>query len=177
MIEVNVLGLGYIGLPTAAILCSSGYKVNGVDINKVVLERLIKGEVHINEPQISEMVKTALQANKLSLSNTPVNADIHFITVPTPISYLKNKDPEPDITFVIDAAKAISRIIKKNDLVIIESTCPVGTTQKISEVISVHGNISRNDFHIAYCPERVLPGDIVNEIKTIIGHWWQFRKS
>ena len=112
------------------------------------------------------MVKTALQANKLSLSNTPVNADIHFITVPTPISYLKNKDPEPDITFVIDAAKAISRIIKKNDLVIIESTCPVGTTQKISEVISDHGNISRNDFHIAYCPERVLPGDIVNEIKN-----------
>ena len=166
MVNCNILGLGYIGLPTAAVLSSVGHKINGVDINKKILKDLIKGKIHINEPKLSEMVKTAFQKELFTLNSKPITADIHFIAVPTPIINSPNGNPKPDISYVINAAKAIAKIIKKNDLVIIESTCPVGTTNKVSKVISDHGKISIKEFHIAYCPERVLPGNIIHEIKN-----------
>ena len=166
MVNCNVLGLGYIGLPTAAILSSVGHKVNGVDINKKIIKDLIKGQIHINEPKLSEMIKAAMQNELLSLNSNPIKADIHFIAVPTPIIKSTKGNPKPDISYVLNAAKSIAKIIKKNDLVIIESTCPVGTTNKVSKVISDYGNISIKEFHIAYCPERVLPGNIIDEIKN-----------
>ena len=136
MSSCNILGLGYIGLPTAAILCSAGHKVNGVDINKNLIKDLGNGLIHINEPDLDDLVKDSLKSNRLSLSNKPICADIHFITVPTPILNMGQKSLKADLSNVINAAKAISEILKKNDLIILESTCPVETTIKITEIVS-----------------------------------------
>ena len=113
LVNCNILGLGYIGLPTAAVLSSVGHKINGVDINKKILKDLIKGKIHINEPKLSEMVKTAFQKELFTLNSKPITADIHFIAVPTPIINSPNGNPKPDISYVINAAKAIAKIIKK----------------------------------------------------------------
>tara|TARA_B100000212_G_scaffold342565_1_gene330662 strand:+ start:2287 stop:3510 length:1224 start_codon:yes stop_codon:yes gene_type:complete len=166
LFNCNILGLGYIGLPTAAILCSAGHKINGVDINKNLVKDLRNGLIHISEPDLHDLVKDSLKSNKLIISNKPISADIHFITVPTPLLNLDQKSLKADLSNVINAAKAIANILKKNDLIILESTCPVGTTIKISEIVSKESGISREDFHIVYCPERVLPGNIINEIKS-----------
>ena len=166
MFSCNILGLGYIGLPTAAILCSAGHKINGVDINKNLLKNLRNGLIHINEPDLHDLVKNSLKSNKLIISDKPISADIHFITVPTPLLNLDQKSLKADLRNVINAAKDIANIIKKNDLIILESTCPLGTTIKISEIVSKESGISKDDFHIVYSPERVLPGNIINEIKS-----------
>ncbi|MDB4202985.1 nucleotide sugar dehydrogenase [Planktomarina temperata] len=160
--RVNVIGLGYIGLPTACVLAERGYIVNGVDTNDAVNLSIIDGDPLISEPGLKEVIGYALRNGCLFAQKQLVTADIHFICVPTP--FLRGVyPPKPDISHVKSAALAISDVIKDGDLVILESTCPVGTTELVFDLIK---NNSRNceNFYLAYCPERVLPGNILNEL-------------
>ena len=157
--KVCVLGLGYIGLPTATVLANKGYKVIGVDPNINVINVLKKGRIHISEPKLEQKFQKALKENKLSFSIKPSNADIFIICVPTP--FKEDGTHSPDLTFVKNAIKSIIDFIKVNALIIIESTIPVGTTEEIFKLIDSQ---FREEFYIAHCPERVLPGKILKEI-------------
>ena len=132
--KVCVLGLGYIGLPTAAIISSFGYKVYGVDINLEVIDIINSGKIHIIEPGLEQKVKLSVENNTFKAYKTPQPSDIYFICVPTPFEY-KSGEKIPDLTYVKEAAKSISSIIKKGDIIILESTCPVGTTKYIYDFI------------------------------------------
>jgi len=167
---VSVIGLGYIGLPTAALLASRGIKVIGVDINESVVETINKGMIHIVEPELSELVKKSVSIGDLQASTMPVKADVFIVSVPTPF-----KDNfEPDLLYIESAAKSISSVLEKGNLVILESTSPVGTTEKMMKIMQkerpdlnfpVCGTDgSSADIFIAHCPERVLPGKIVYEL-------------
>jgi len=159
-----VIGLGYIGLPTAAILADNNYKVFGVDINQKIISKINKGEVHINEPNLENLVRKVIEKKLFEAISTPISSDIFLITVPTPC--LKNdlNIPQPNIKYVLQAVNSIIPVVKEGDLIILESTCPVGTTNKIKDLISKKINFSINDIKIAYCPERVIPGNIINEL-------------
>jgi len=166
---ISVIGLGYIGLPTAAIIASRGVDVIGVDVNESVVETINRGEIHIVEPMLDVTVKGAVSSGHLKASLKPMEADAFLIAVPTPIT----DDKKSDISYVLSAAKQISTVLKKGDLVILESTSPVGTTEKLVEVL-VKERPDLNfpkwdskeacDVNIAYCPERVLPGKVVQEL-------------
>jgi len=159
---VCVIGLGYIGLPTAALLASNGYDVVGVDLNRYVVETINKGKVHIVEPDLDAFVRSAVSAGKLKAFTEPQAADIFIICVPTPF-HEGEGNPQPNIDYVLGATDAIAAFVKPGNLVILESTSPVGTTEKISEVLSVAG-VDITKISIAYCPERVLPGKIMAEL-------------
>ena len=160
-----VLGLGYIGLPTAALLASKGYEVNGVDINDKIVNKVNNGKIHISEPNLSELVKRAVENNTLKASVLPVEADIFIIAVPTPFKKNNfNNTPSPNIDCVLEASKAIAKVLKPGNLVIIESTSPVGTTKKVAQELKNISEIDSNDINIAYCPERVIPGRIIEEL-------------
>jgi len=158
--KVTVIGLGYIGLPTAALLAQNGVMVQGVDINQEVVDTVNRGEIHIKEPELAQIVKDAVADNKLQALTEPVEADVYLIVVPTPF---KDKN-EPDISFVQSATEALIPLLKEDDLFIIESTSPVGTTEKITEQIYAKRPELRGKIHMAYCPERVLPGNIMYEL-------------
>ncbi|MDA9322359.1 UDP-N-acetyl-D-mannosamine dehydrogenase [Gammaproteobacteria bacterium] len=172
--SICILGLGYIGLPTAAMFASRRIKVIGVDINENVVDTINSGNIHIVEPGLDEIVKNAVNENCLSASLCPQAADAFFIAVPTPfIASEGDVDiPTPDISFVESAVRSITKVLKKGDIVILESTSPVGTTESMAEWLaeerpdltfpSTHGDDS--DIRIAYCPERVLPGAVVEEL-------------
>ncbi len=158
--KVTILGLGYIGLPTAALIASNGGSVNGVDINQTIVDTINAGKVHIVEPELDIAVEQAVNSGLLKAKSSPVEADVYLIVVPTPF---KQKN-EPDISFVQSAVLSIVELLKPNDLCIIESTSPVGTTEKMSELIfSVRPEL-KGTISIAYCPERVLPGNIMFEL-------------
>lgn len=158
--EVIMIGLGYIGLPTAALIAEAGTRVLGVDINPNVVETINKGEIHIVEPSLGASVKTAVDKGYLKASLKPQIANTYLIVVPTPFK-AKN---EPDISFVQSATENIIPFLKEGDLYIIESTSPVGTTQKMVDVIYQRRPELKNKLHIAYCPERVLPGNVMYEL-------------
>ena len=147
------MGLGYIGLPTAALLATKGYKVHGVDVKPEVVDTINKGMIHIVEPELDAFVKSAVQSGNLKASLTPEPSDIFIITVPTPV--MPNNDP--DITFVINATLAIAPFVKKGNAVVLESTSPIGTTEKVVSLLKEKG-VDTDNIHIAYSPERVLPG-------------------
>lgn len=157
--NISVIGLGYIGLPTAALLANHGYMVNGMDTNKNIIDSLKNGKVHIVEPEIDEYVSSALKNKKLQVSMNLEPADIYIICVPTPLR--DGSIPEPDIDAVISAMKSAVPFLKDGDLIILESTSPVGTTQKIAEILE---ETKINNIHLAYCPERVMPGNILYEL-------------
>lgn len=160
--KISVIGLGYIGLPTAALLSSNGYKVLGADVNSRVVEIINEGKVHIVEPDLEPFVCSAVDSGMLQAFLEPQAGDVYMICVPTP--FQSNSDiPTPNLDFVISAVKSISIYIKPNDLVILESTSPVGTTEKIRSVLVDEG-VDVQQVHIAYCPERVLPGKIMTEL-------------
>lgn len=159
---VSVIGLGYIGLPTAAILANSGYKVIGVDINQEIVNKINLGKTHFYEPDLDKLVEKNIQNGNLVASVEPVASDVFIICVPTPFKFIDNERC-PDISYIEDASKKIAKFIKKGDLVILESTSPVGTTSKISEIINAHTRDCDGIFY-AYCPERVLPGNIITEL-------------
>ena len=159
---ISVIGLGYIGLPTAVLLANSGYKVFGTDINNNTVEKINKGKIPIVEPELEEFLQTALSGGCLVASTQQSPADIYLICVPTPL-YEKNGQPKPNIDNVISAAETVAPFLKPNDIVIIESTCPIGTTQLIETNLRESG-APINEIHIAYCPERVLPGKIMSEL-------------
>ena len=167
--NVIIVGLGYIGLPTAAILASAGYSVVGVDINKNVVKLVNEGKIHIVEPDLDLMVSRAVESGLLTASDMPAEADIFVIAVPTPFK----GDHEPDLSYIEAAAHSIASYLNKNNLVILESTSPVGTTEMLVSILSklrpdlsfpAKNGSSNIDVNVAYCPERVLPGFIVKEL-------------
>jgi len=158
--EVVMIGLGYIGLPTAALIASNNVKVHGVDINPTVVETINRGEIHIVEPSLDIAVASAVKKGYLKAATTPVEANTYIIVVPTPF---KGKN-EPDISFVEAATKVIIPLLKDGDLYIIESTSPIGTTEKMMDLIYSSRPELNNKIYIAYCPERVLPGNVMHEL-------------
>ena len=158
--KVCILGLGYIGLPTAIISANSGIEVIGVDINPNVVKSLDNGEIHLTEPGLEEMYKKVLSNGNLRVSIHPEESDVFIIVVPTPF---KNNH-EADISYVENATQMIIPFIKKNNLLIIESTSPVGTTNKIKNLIFTKRPELKDQIFLAYCPERVLPGNIIFEL-------------
>jgi UDP-N-acetyl-D-mannosaminuronic acid dehydrogenase len=159
---VCIVGLGYIGLPTAALLASKGYQVVGVDVNLHVVETINQGQIHIVEPGLDDYVRSAVDTGKLMAFTEPQAADIYIICVPTPF-HVGDGVPQPNIDYVLAATSSIVSFIKSGDQVILESTSPVGTTEKIAEVLRSAG-VDLDKIAIAYCPERVLPGKIISEL-------------
>lgn len=155
-----MMGLGYIGLPTAALIAQNGSKVHGVDVNQTVVDTINAGKTHIVEPSLGQAVSQAVESGLLEASLVPVEANIYIIVVPTPF---KGKN-EPDISFVEAATKAVVPFLKKGDLFIIESTSPIGTTEAMIALIYNERPELRGHLHIAYCPERVLPGNVMYEL-------------
>ncbi len=159
---VCVVGLGYIGLPTAALLASNDYRVVGVDLNTYAVETINQGRIHIVEPDLDAYVRSAVTAGKLKAYTKPEHADIYMICVPTPF-HDDGEIPQPNIDYVLAATRSIAHLVKPGDLVILESTSPVGTTQRMGEVLHDAG-VELSKVYMAYCPERVLPGKIMIEL-------------
>ena len=158
--EVVTLGLGYIGLPTSALIASKETNVLGVDINKEIVDTINKGEIHIVEPDLDEVVANVVRKGYLKASVTPVQANVFLIVVPTPFK----ENHKPDISYIKSATNSIIPLLKKDDLYIIESTSPIGTTEKMQELIFQSRPELRGNIFIAYCPERVLPGNVMHEL-------------
>jgi len=159
---VCVIGLGYIGLPTAALLANKGFSVLGVDVKEEVVSIINEGKIHIIETDLEAFVKSAILKGQLKVSSKIHTSDVYIICVPTP--FHKNSNiPEPNLDYVLSATKEIAPFIKSGDLIILESTSPIGTTKKIQQTLIDRG-VNLQDVHIAYCPERVLPGKIMTEI-------------
>ena len=158
--EVVTIGLGYIGLPTSALIASSGTNVLGVDINQKVVDTINQGEIHIVEPDLYEIVSKVVSNGFFKASTKPATADVYLIVVPTPFK----ENQEPDTSFIEAATKGIIPLLKKGDLYIIESTSPIGTTDKMQKLIFASRPELEGNIHIAYCPERVLPGNVMHEL-------------
>ena len=159
--SVVMVGLGYIGLPTAALIASRGLKVTGVDIHQHVVDTINKGQIHIVEPDLDGLVHHVVHKSYLKATLTPEPADVYLIAVPTPF-----KDNfVPDVSYVLEAVSKITPTLEKGALVILESTSPVGTTQLIEKQIYKERPELEGHIFIAYCPERVLPGNILHELK------------
>lgn len=166
--SASMIGLGYIGLPTAAMLASRKIKVVGVDINQHAVDTINRGEIHIVEPDLDMIVHAAVSQGYLRATTQPESADAFLIAVPTPFK----GDHEPDISYVEAAARSIAPVIKAGDLVILESTSPVGTTEQLAgwlaemrpDLTFPQQKGEQADISIAYCPERVLPGKVVSEL-------------
>jgi len=157
--KICVVGLGYIGLPTAALLANRGYDVHGVDVVESTVETINRGEIHIVEPELDTFVKAAVNSTKLKADLKPCKAEVFILTVPTPF----HEGFVPNIDYIVSATKAISSYVKEDDIVILESTSPVGTTDKVEEVLRENG-VDTSKLFIAHCPERVLPGQIMREL-------------
>ena len=174
MKKVCVVGLGYIGLPTAALLANRGYEVHGVDVVQSTVDTINQGKIHIVEPDLDTFVKAAVNSGKLKADTEPAEADVFIIAVPTPF----HEGYVPNIDYVISATKSIAPYVKAGDIVILESTSPVGTTDKVAEVLAEERpelfelspgddsqfSILNSQLYIAHCPERVLPGQIMHEL-------------
>ncbi len=171
---ISIIGLGYIGLPTAAMFASKKIKVIGVDVNQHAVDTINAGKIHIVEPELDVIIKKAVDGGFLKATTSPEPADAFLIAVPTPFLTVQDKDqiPKPDLSYVKSAAKSVAKVLKKGDLVILESTSPVGATEQMSVWLAeerpdlsfpqTHGEDS--DIRIAHCPERVLPGHVVREL-------------
>jgi UDP-N-acetyl-D-mannosaminuronic acid dehydrogenase len=160
MKTINIYGLGYIGLPTASLLATKGYDVLGIDISERIVTMLNQGDVHIVEPDLDILVKSAVNSKKLKASLTPKPADIHIITVPTPF----RENHEPDLSYVESATRTICSVLKAGDLVILESTSPVGSTEKVLAWITQTAPALAEKIFVAYSPERVIPGKVLQEL-------------
>ena len=158
--EVVTVGLGYIGLPTSALIASHGTNVLGVDVNKKVVDTINKGSIHIVEPDLEDIVFKAVKKGNLIASSNASPANVYLIVVPTPFK----ENHEPDISYIEAATKGIIPLLKKRDLYIIESTSPIGTTEKMMKLIYTSRPELKNEIFIAYCPERVLPGNVMHEL-------------
>ena len=159
-----VIGLGYIGLPTAAVLASKGNDVLGVDINPNIVDLINKGKIHIVEPGLDAIVKETVTCGSLRASKSPEASDVFLIAVPTPCADSINGIPQPSIEYVIQAAISIASVIKSGDLILLESTSPIGSTEKIAELISQISGLNLNQFYVSYSPERVFPGKVLYEL-------------
>lgn len=156
---ISVIGLGYIGLPTAALLANQGYRVHGVDVTPEVVDTINQGNIHIVEPELDAYVAKAVANKQLTASLEAQAADVFILAVPTPF----HDGHVPNIDYVIAATKAIAGVVKPGDLVILESTSPVGTTEVVEDTLKEVG-VDTSALYIAHCPERVLPGHIMREL-------------
>ena len=162
MKTVCVMGLGYVGLPTASLLANRGFKVHGVDVNSKIVELISQGKVHITEPDLDVLVRAAVNSGNLTVGLEPKSADVFMVAVPTPF-----KDGHvPDVSYIEAATKALAPYVESGNLVILESTSPVGTTEKMAAwlqelrpELDVQGSV-----YMAHCPERVLPGQTLKEL-------------
>ena len=167
--SISMIGLGYIGLPTAAVLASRKVNVLGVDVNQHAVNKINDGKIHIIEPNLDVYVRDAVNAGYLKATTTPEKSDAFIIAVPTPF---KGDNHEPDLKYINQAVSDISQVLEKGNLIILESTSPVGTTKKIAEWLAEkrpdlsfpHTAGDTADINIAYCPERVLPGQVIKEL-------------
>lgn len=169
--RISVIGLGYIGLPTAAMFASRGIEVIGVDVNPYAVDTINRGEIHIIEPDLDIVVRSVVQQGLLRATTQPEPAEVFLVAVPTPF---KGEDHEPDLSYIEAAAKAIGPVLTTGNLVILESTSPVGATEAMADWLAearpdlsfpqAEGEAS--DIRIAHCPERVLPGKIMQELIT-----------
>jgi UDP-N-acetyl-D-mannosaminuronic acid dehydrogenase len=158
--KVCVMGLGYIGLPTASILANKGYNVVGVDVRADVVETINRGQIHIEEPDLDILVRSGVNSGQLRAATEPAPADIFIICVPTPI----REDHSADLSYVETAARAIRPLVREGNLVILESTSPPHTTDKIVVPLALsEGLVPGTNVFVAHCPERVLPGRILLE--------------
>lgn len=169
--KICILGLGYIGLPYAAVFASHGIKVHGVDVNPHVVETLRAGKIHIHEPGLGELVESAVRSGRLTVSSTPEEADAFIIAVPTPFKHDKFGEHNgmrfklADMRAVTSATEAILPVLRKGNLVILESTSPPRTTVELVAPILARSTLQAGtDFHLCYSPERVLPGQILREL-------------
>ena len=158
--KVVIIGLGYIGLPTAALIAGTEMQVLGVDVNEKVVDTINAGKIHIIEPELESIVEKAVNNGTLRAALTPSEGSVYVIVVPTPF---KERN-EPDISFVEAGTKGVVPLLKEGDLFIIESTSPVGTTEKMAELIFSLRPELKDKIDIAYCPERVLPGNVMYEL-------------
>jgi UDP-N-acetyl-D-mannosaminuronic acid dehydrogenase len=173
---ISVIGLGYIGLPTAAMFASAGKNVIGVDVSQHVVDTLNIGEIHIVEPGLDLMVKKAVDQGFLKATTTPESADAFLIAVPTPFLPVDAECsiPKPDLSYIKAATKSVAKVLKTGDLVILESTSPVGATDEMTawlaeereDLTFPHTHGAQSDIRVAYCPERVLPGNVIRELIT-----------
>jgi len=165
--KICIMGMGYIGLPTAALLANRDYQVHGVDINQHVIDTINRGEIHIVESELDTFVSAAVQSGSLMANIEPAESDIFMIAVPTPFHADKlnevTKSPIPNVDYIVDATKKIAPYIKSGDLILLESTSPVGTTDMMVDILKKEG-VDINNVFIAHSPERVLPGHIMREL-------------
>ena len=154
------IGLGYIGLPTAIISATSGIDTVGVDINRTIVDKTNAGLLHILEPGLGDMLKEVVSSGRFRAQTEPENSDAFFIVVPTPFK----ENHEPDVSYVETATRSVIPFLKAGDLFVIESTSPVGTTEKMAEIIFAERPELRGKIYVAYCPERVLPGNVIYEL-------------
>jgi len=168
--SICMIGLGYIGLPTAAVFARYGMTIKGVDINQHAVDTINQGKIHIEEPGLEELVKLAVDAKLLKAYTTPQEADAFIMAVPTPF---KGEDHEPNVDYIEAATRSLAKVLKKGDLVILESTSPVGTTEKMSQWLAEerpdltfpHQEAGEeSDVRVAHCPERILPGQMIREL-------------
>jgi UDP-N-acetyl-D-mannosaminuronic acid dehydrogenase len=159
--QIAVVGLGYIGLPTAVLIANKGMRVYGVDINPSVVESINTGKLHFIEAGLDSLLKDVVDKGLLKATTEIVPSDVYVIVVPTPF----RQNHEPDISFVESAVRSVIPVLKKGDMVIIESTSPVLTTEKMADIIFTERPDMKDDIYIAYCPERVLPGNTVYELE------------
>ena len=164
--KVCIIGLGYIGLPTAAVIANKNIKVIGVDINKRVVNKIKQGKIHIVEKGLEEIVSENVKSKNLIAQLEPSEANVFIIAVPTPLQKDNESVPLPDISYVKQAINDIAKYLRSDDLVIIESTCPVGTTNQMQKLISKLTGFAYENINLAYCPERVLPGNIIYELEN-----------
>ena len=165
--KICIMGMGYIGLPTAALLANRGYQVHGVDTNQRIVDIINKGEIHIVEPDLDEFVKNAVNNNALTANIEPVESDIFMIAVPTLFHADKfneiTSSPIPNVDYIINATKKIAPYVKAGNLILLESTSPVGTTDMMANLLMEEG-VEIDRVYIAHSPERVLPGQIIREL-------------
>lgn len=158
------MGLGYIGLPTASILATKGHQVLGVDVNEHAVATINSGRIHIIEPDLDVLVRSAVNSGNLKASMTPEEGDTFIIAVPTPFMEVEGNPKAPDLSYVESATRAIVPFLRPGNLVILESTSPVGTTDLIYKTIVDMRPELEGKIHAAHCPERVLPGHIIREL-------------
>ena len=166
--QVSVIGLGYIGLPTAAVIASRGVKVCGVDVSTETVETINRGEIHIVEPDLDIIVRGAVTTEALRATVTPEASDVFIVAVPTPFK----EGHEPDLSYIESAARSIAPVLKEGDLIILESTSPVGATEKLCQWLAdarpdlklPHEHPHDAQLFVAHCPERVLPGYVLQEL-------------
>ena len=167
--SICMIGLGYIGLPTAAVFAKHGIKVKGVDINQHAVDTINKGKIHIEEHGLEALVRKAVEDDMLKAYTTPQKADAFIMAVPTPF---KGEDHEPNLDYIESATRSLAKVLEKGNLVILESTSPVGTTEKMAawlaeerpDLTFPQQNGEDSDIRITHCPERILPGQMIREL-------------